>query len=161
MPAASGALAAGLGALTESVRDLQRPANAIRMLYALATCPGAAATLCRWVALGSLARACADFVPASYDDAVAIRGDVAGVPDAEARVAADGGDAATCLACATCGPRSSTASRRAPRSSRASWSWPARPRSPRPRSRTSSTANATRADDLVAAAWCGSTSRPP
>ena len=53
--------------------------------------------LCRRVALASLARACADFVPSSYDDAVAVRGDVAGVLDAEARVAADGGDVSTCL----------------------------------------------------------------
>ena len=98
MPAASGALAAGLGALTESVRDLQRPANAIRMLYALATCPGAAATLCRWVALGSLARTCAQLEPTSYDNAVGIRDSVAELIDAEAQAAADAGDVDSCRA---------------------------------------------------------------
>ena len=126
MSAASDNLAAGLNALTEPVRaTCNDPADAIRMLHALA----------------SLARASADFVPTSYDDAVAIRGDVAGVLDTEARVAA--ATAATrprASPCATCAPRSSTASRRAARSSRASWSWPARPRSPRPRPRTSSMA---------------------
>ena len=83
MSAASDARAAGLGALTEPVRaTCDDPADAIRLPYAL----------------GSLAWACADFVPTSYDNAVGVRDSVAELIDAEAETAADAGDVDSCRA---------------------------------------------------------------
>ena len=81
--AASDALAAGLGALAEPVRaTCDDPADAIRPLCALA----------------SLARACAQLEPTSYDNAVGIRDSVAELIDAEAETAADAGDVDSCRA---------------------------------------------------------------
>ena len=128
---------------------------------AVYTTSWATAALCRRAALVSLARACADFAPTSYDDAVEIRDDVADALDAESQVAADAGDVDTYLALralrtavvddlTTRGaqlPRLATFTRAA--------SLPALTLAYQIYGDT------TRADDLVAAAWCGSTSCPP
>ncbi|MBV9776717.1 MAG: hypothetical protein JO143_06680 [Acetobacteraceae bacterium] len=170
MSAASDVLAAGLNALTESVRAAcNDPAEAIRLLYGLAAyapppavshatpiglavyaAAAATAALCRRAALASLARACADFAPTSYDDAVAIRDDVADAGDVDTYRALRDLRTAVVNDLTTRGaqlPRLAAFTRRA--------SLPALTLADQ------LYADTTRADDLVAAAWCGSTSCPP
>ena len=97
-----------IAALTEAVRMAAvNPADAIRCLSSLTSfrppIPSpvspvssaraqtivAVAALCRQAALSSLARACADYQPTSYDDAAAVRASVAALFDAEIVAAAD------------------------------------------------------------------------
>jgi len=102
--AGTDALASGIAAMTEAVRNAcADPADAVRLLSGLAafapadpTSPpqAAMAALCRQSALVSLARACATCQPTSYDDAVAIRAGVAALFDAAALDAADAGQGA-------------------------------------------------------------------
>ena len=112
--AAAQACAAGLLAVAEAVRQAcADPADAIRLLTALAafsappvlgsdaisqatqTAQAATAAACRRAALISLARAAADYQPASYEDAQAVRDTVSALLDEEATLAADAGDSAT------------------------------------------------------------------
>ena len=105
---------ADASALTEAVRNAANsPADEIRQLSALAattttpivstapigqamaTVQTAVGAVCRRAALGSLARACAAYVPSSYDDAVTVRGQVSALLDDEIVVAADAGDIAS------------------------------------------------------------------
>ncbi len=114
MTAQTDALAVGVQALTESVRTLAvDPADQVRLLsvlaaYAPATMQGTApieqgiqqaqastAALCRRAALTSLARATAEYNPTSYQDAVALRNNVAALFDAEILIAGDNDDVAT------------------------------------------------------------------
>lgn len=114
MTATTDALAAALVAFTEAVRAAcAQPRDAIRILSqtalyqeaqiasaapvgaAMNAASTAAAALCRRTALASLARACATYQPASYDDAAAIRDSVAVLMDNEAELAADTGDLAS------------------------------------------------------------------
>jgi prophage DNA circulation protein len=117
MSAQTDALAQGLFDLAEAVRaSANDPADAIRLLSQLATysvpvpaatsiwgqevagVTSATAALCRRAALISLARAVADYQPLSYDDAVAVRDQVAGLLDTEITYAADTGDTQSYLA---------------------------------------------------------------
>ena len=110
-------LPASIVVVTEAVRAAAgNPADAIRCLSALVafypsipapTSPIsiaqantiiATAALCRQAALTSLALACADYQPTSYDDAVSVRDAVTILFDAEIEAAADAGQDATYLA---------------------------------------------------------------
>jgi prophage DNA circulation protein len=105
------ALAGGVQALTEAVRNAAvNPADQVRILCGLApfspTVPAtagaagativavqaAAAAMCRRASLTSLARACALYQPASYQDATALLAQVTALMDAEIQVAADAFD---------------------------------------------------------------------
>ncbi|MFC0407913.1 hypothetical protein [Roseomonas elaeocarpi] len=102
MTAATDKLAASLFGVAEALRAAcNDPADAVRLLLQLATYDVATvastapigasittaqeqtAALCRRAALLSLARACAEYVPSSYDDAASLRDKVAAVLDAE------------------------------------------------------------------------------
>lgn len=106
--AADNGASAAVQATTEALRlACNDPADAVRLLSALAaydpastasTAPIGTAIQAYTVALGqlfrraaltSLARACADYLPSSYDDALAVRLAVASVFDAEILNAAD------------------------------------------------------------------------
>jgi len=108
------ALVTALMALTETVRAaVNDPADQIRLLSALAvysssppvsSAPIGAAIATLWnielavarrSALISLASASADYLPSSYDDAVAVRTSICALLDAEITLAADGDDDAT------------------------------------------------------------------
>ena len=107
------AVSSGAEAIRAAAND---PADQVRLLSAVAsysppTVPGtspisqhlalvvaATAALCRRFALTSLARACADYVPTSHDDAVSLRTAVAALFDAEVTVAGDAGSSACYLA---------------------------------------------------------------
>ena len=110
----------GVQAYAEAVRAAcNTPADAIRVLIDMAafdttpvlgstTIPLAMETtrscvtaVSRRAAITSLARACADYQPTSYDDAQQLRGKVAAIMDAEVLRSADAGDRRSYLALRT------------------------------------------------------------
>jgi len=98
---ASDNLVTGLAALAESIRAAAiDPAVQIRLLvdladYAPASDPTGTAAVCRRMALISLCRACANYLPSSYQDAVLLRQRMADLLDAEITAAADAGQSQT------------------------------------------------------------------
>lgn len=107
MSDATDALVAACQVLTEAIRtSALDPADAVQMLSAfigakaVAGSPDpatvaaqlATASMIRRCALASLARACADYNPASSTEAIALRAQVVALFDIEAVVAADAGE---------------------------------------------------------------------
>ena len=107
MTVASDALVAAAQALTEALRaSAVDPADGVRLLVQLIQAPaapvssdattaaaqGATATMLRRCAFGSLAQACAQYQPATSNEALALVAQVGALFDAEILVAADAGE---------------------------------------------------------------------
>ncbi|WP_424139904.1 hypothetical protein [Roseomonas chloroacetimidivorans] len=111
------ALGAAVLEITEAIRAVcSDPADAVRLLSrlatytvatsgttapigaAIATVQSAASALCRRAALVSLAKACAEYNPASYEDAAALRTAVSALFDAEILNAGSGSEGQAYLA---------------------------------------------------------------